>query len=150
MFPGFSNWVFPGIPGIQLTLDGISTLAVVMLLLVYGLEVDISVVLRQGKTASMTSFFGVVIPFVMGFSLAYLFPHYLGLKENGERLVFALFIGTSMAISALPVIARTLMDLNIFKSDIGLIILASAMFDDLAGWIVFSIILGMMGGLLMD
>ena len=146
LLPGFSAWVFPRIPEIQFTLDGITTLAVVMLLLVYGLEVDISVILRQGKTASLTSFFGVVIPFSIGFSLAYLFPHYLGLKEDGEKLVFSLFIGTSMAISALPVIARTLMDLNIFKSDVGLIIVASAMFDDLAGWIIFSIILGMMGG----
>jgi Kef-type K+ transport system membrane component KefB/mannitol/fructose-specific phosphotransferase system IIA component len=146
LLPGFSGWVFPRIPEIQFTLDGITTLAVVMLLLVYGLEVDISVILRQGKTASLTSFFGVIIPFAIGFSLAYLFPHYLGLKENGEKLVFSLFIGTSMAISALPVIARTLMDLNIFKSDVGLIIVASAMFDDLAGWIIFSVILGMMGG----
>lgn len=146
LLPGFSAWVFPRIPEIQFTLDGITTLAVVMLLLVYGLEVDISVILRQGKTASLTSFFGVVIPFATGFILAYLFPHYLGLREPAQRLVFSLFIGTSMAISALPVIARTLMDLNIFKSDVGLIILASAMFDDLAGWIVFSVILGMMGG----
>ena len=38
------------------------------------------------------------------------------------------------------------MGLNIFKSDVGLIIVASAMFDDLAGWIIFSVILGMMGG----
>jgi Kef-type K+ transport system membrane component KefB/mannitol/fructose-specific phosphotransferase system IIA component (Ntr-type) len=146
LMPGFSAWIFPRIPEIQYTLDGITTLAVVMLLLVYGLEVDISVILRQGKTASLTSLFGVVIPFSIGFSLAYLFPHYLGLKEEGEKLVFSLFIGTSMAISALPVIARTLMDLNIFKSDVGLIIVASAMFDDLTGWIVFSVILGMMGG----
>src|SRR5512140_1911632 len=146
LFPGFSRWVFPPIPEIQFTLDGITTLAVVMLLLVYGLEVDISVIVRQGKTASLTSFFGVVIPFGIGFSLAYLFPHYLGLKENSDKLVFSLFIGTSMAISALPVIARTLMDLNLFKSDVGLIIVASAMFDDLAGWIIFSVILGMMGG----
>ena len=146
LLPGFSHWVFPPIPEIQFTLDGITTLAVVMLLLVYGLEVDISVILRQGKTASLTSFFGVVIPFGIGFLLAYLFPHYLGLRENGEKLVFSLFIGTSMAISALPVIARTLMDLNMFKSDVGLIIVASAMFDDLTGWIIFSVILGMMGG----
>ena len=146
LLPGFSAWVFPAIPEIQFTLDGITTLAVVMLLLVYGLEVDISVILRQGKTASLTSFFGVIIPFGIGFSLAYLFPHYLGLRESEERLVFSLFIGTSMSISALPVIARTLMDLNIFKSDVGLVIVASAMFDDLAGWIIFSVILGMMGG----
>jgi Kef-type K+ transport system membrane component KefB len=49
-----------------------------------------------------------------------------------------------MAISALPVIARTLMDLDLFKTKIGMIIIAAAMFDDLIGWIMFSVILGMM------
>jgi Kef-type K+ transport system membrane component KefB len=53
-------------------------------------------------------------------------------------------MGTAMAISALPIIARTLMDLNLFKTKIGMIIIAAAMLDDLVGWILFSVVLGMM------
>jgi len=37
------------------------------------------------------------------------------------------------------------MDLNIYKTDVGMMIIASAMINDLIGWLVFSIILGMMG-----
>jgi Kef-type K+ transport system membrane component KefB len=59
--------------------------------------------------------------------------------------VFALFMGTAMAISALPVIVRILMDLNMFKSRMGLLVVASAMLDDLIGWMIFSVILGMIG-----
>src|SRR3990167_6314413 len=33
------------------------------------------------------------------------------------------------------------MDLNIYKTKVGMIIMASAMFNDLAGWLMFSIIL---------
>lgn len=143
--PGIFAWVFPKTPEIQVAMDGIISLAVVMLLLVSGLEVDLSVVIRQSKTAFFTSFMGIIFPFVIGFSLAFLFPDYFGIKDENMRLIFALFMGTAMSISALPVIARTLMDLNIFRSEIGLIIIASAMFDDLTGWIIFSVILGMMG-----
>jgi Kef-type K+ transport system membrane component KefB len=54
-------------------------------------------------------------------------------------------MGTAMAISALPVIVRILMDLNMFKSKIGLLVVASAMVDDVIGWMIFSVILGMIG-----
>lgn len=54
-------------------------------------------------------------------------------------------MGTAMAISALPVIVRILMDLNLFKSRMGLLVVASAMVDDVVGWIIFSVILGMIG-----
>jgi len=56
-----------------------------------------------------------------------------------------LFFGTAMAISALPVITRILMDLNIFKTKVGMIIIAAAIFDDLTGWLIFSLILSMLG-----
>jgi Kef-type K+ transport system membrane component KefB len=36
------------------------------------------------------------------------------------------------------------MDLNLFKTKIGMIIIAAAMLDDLVGWILFSVVLGMM------
>lgn len=145
LMPGFSSWLFPKTPEIQVAMDGIFSLAVVMLLLVSGLEVDLSVVIRQSKTAFLTSFMGIAFPFLLGFSLAYLYPDYFGINDERMRLIFALFMGTAMSISALPVIARTLMDLNLMRTETGLIILAAAMFGDLAGWIIFSLILSMMG-----
>jgi len=54
-------------------------------------------------------------------------------------------MGTAMAITALPVIVRILMDLNIFKSRMGMLVVASAMVDDVVGWLIFSVILGMIG-----
>ncbi|MGE5499128.1 MAG: cation:proton antiporter [Syntrophothermus sp.] len=143
--PGFSAFLFPQAPPITAAMDGITSLAVIMLLLVLGLEVDLSVVVRQSRTALSTSIMGIIFPFSVGFTLAWLFPDLLGIKDANMHLAFSLFIGTAMSISALPVIARTLLDLNIFRTDVGLIILASAMFDDLVGWIIFSVVLGMMG-----
>ncbi|MCU7494666.1 MAG: PTS transporter subunit EIIA [Ignavibacteria bacterium] len=145
LMPGFSAWLFPKTPEIQVAMDGIFSLAVIMLLLVSGLEVDLAVVVRQSKTAFLTSFMGIIFPFALGFALAYMYPNYFGINDEKMRLIFSLFMGTAMSISALPVIARTLMDLNLIRTEIGLIILAAAMFGDLAGWIIFSLILSMMG-----
>jgi Kef-type K+ transport system membrane component KefB len=126
-------------------LAGLVQVAVVMLLFVAGLEVDLHIVWQQGRQSIITSLFGLVIPFMFGFTFPYLFPDFFGIVEGQGHLIFALFMGTAMAISALPVIARILMDLNLFKSRMGLLVVASAMIDDVIGWLFFSVILSMIG-----
>jgi len=129
----------------SLVLDGFVQVAVVMLLFIAGLEVDLHIVLQQGRQAAFTSLLGLVIPFLFGFAFPYLFPHFFGYADEGKRLAFALFMGTSMAITALPVIARILMDLGIFKTRMGMLVISSAMINDLIGWLIFSVVLGMIG-----
>src|SRR4030095_15695897 len=92
-----------------------------------------------------TSLFGLIIPFILGFVFPYFFPEFFGMANVHGRLTFALFMGTAMAITALPVIVRILMDLNLFKSKMGLLVVASAMVDDVIGWLIFSVILGLIG-----
>lgn len=143
--PGIFEWLFPPQNEINIALEGITSLAVIMLLLVSGMEVDLSIVLKQGKVAISTGIMGIIFPFALGFGFTYLFPQVFGLTDPDLLLIFALFMGTALSISALPVIARTLMDLNIFKTEMGFIIIAAAMFNDLLGWLIFSIILGLIG-----
>ncbi|NMB80665.1 MAG: PTS transporter subunit EIIA [Ignavibacteria bacterium] len=145
LFPGTFNSLFNQSEVVVIALNGITLLGVVMLLLISGIEIDLSLVLRQSKAAAIISLLGIIFPFGIGFFSAYLFPQYLGLTNYNLRLVYALFVGTALSITALPVVARTLMDLQIFKSEIGYLIMAAAMFNDLIGWIIFSIVLGMIG-----
>ena len=146
LFPDAYRSLFLENSHTQYALEGITSLAVVMLMLVSGLEVNLNVVFRQKKAALTTSLLGVLFPFAIGFGAAYFFPQLMGHQENNSLLLFALFVGIALSITALPVVARTLMDLNILKTEIGFLIIASAMFNDLIGWLVFSLILGMMGG----
>lgn len=125
-------------------LQGITTISVVMLLFASGMEVELGIIRQQGKTALKTSFVGLIIPLVLGFYVGHECYEWFGDNNSKNVLVFSLFMGTAMAISALPVIARTLMDLNLFKTRIGMIIIAAAMMDDVIGWILFSVVLGMM------
>ncbi len=145
LFPEIFHQLFDGSPATNAALQGMIILGVVMLLLVSGLEIDLNLVIRQGKTTLLISLMGIIFPFAIGFSAAYFFPEWMGIKDISMRLAFALFIGTALSITALPVVARTLMDLNIYKTEIGFLIIASAMFNDLVGWIIFSVILGMIG-----
>jgi len=137
--------LFP-VPSVNATiLSGLVQAAMVMLLFIAGLEVDLHIVWQQRRQALSTSLFGLVIPFFIGFIFPYQFPEFFGIADPNQRIVFALFMGTAMGISALPVIARILMDLNLFKTRIGLLVVTSAMIDDVIGWIIFSVILGMIG-----
>jgi Kef-type K+ transport system membrane component KefB len=116
----------------------------VFFLLTAGLEIDLRSIFRQGKSALLVSVFGVAFPFAAGFLAAEIFPEYMGAVAGSNTLIFALFVGTALSISALPVIAKILMDLNLLRTEMGTVIISSAMFDDLVGWILFSFVLGMM------
>lgn len=143
-YPELNQTIFTTKGNIGLVLNGITTISVVMLLFAAGMEVELSIIRQQGKTALKASFLGLILPLALGFFVGHEFYRSFGENNSDNILVFSLFMGTAMAISALPIIARTLMDLNLFKTKIGMIIIAAAMLDDLIGWILFSVVLGMM------
>lgn len=148
LYPEVYDYLFPLATNekVGYALDGIFSLSVIMLLFVAGMEVDLPLVLRQGKTAIYTGLSGMIIPFFTGFAIAWWAPELFDVNPGGEqKLIFALFLGTALSISALPVIARILMDMKLFKTQIGMIIIAAAMFNDLVGWLVFTVILSMSG-----
>jgi Kef-type K+ transport system membrane component KefB/mannitol/fructose-specific phosphotransferase system IIA component (Ntr-type) len=137
-------WLFPkGAPAEMLS--GYTTVAVVLLLVVAGLEVDLGIVKRRGKSAVLVAMLGILVPLLGGLLLGQLLPdRVIGAPE--QRNLFAIFMGVALSISALPVIAKTLLDLGLFKTDVGLLVMTVAMLDDLIGWIAFSILLGPMRG----
>ena len=145
IFPSIFLQLFPKSHEISIAIESFTTIAVILLLLISGLEVDLAMVLSQGKKAIYTSNMGLAVPFVLGFGVSYIFPNLMGIGEGSSIFIFALFMGTALSISALPVIAKTLIDLNIFKQEIGVIIISAAMLNDLIGWLIFSIILGLIG-----
>ena len=146
IYPEGFEFLFPKTGNVPIAMDGIFSLSVVMLLFVAGMEVQLPLVLKQGKVAISTSFFSMIIPFSIGFFAAWYFPHFFGVADAKDtKMIFALFMGTALSISALPVIVRILMDLNLFHTPVGMVIVASAMFNDLIGWLIFSIILSLAG-----
>lgn len=144
--PEWSAFLFPVTGGGALAFDGLITLAITLFLLVAGMEIDLSTVWKQGKVAVSVALMGMILPFVMGFSAAWWLPTWIGYEPGTHHLAFSLFMATVVSISALPIIVKILMDLNIYRSDLGVTVVAAAVFNDLLGWLVFAMVLGMVGG----
>jgi len=143
--PATSDFLFPLQGGGALAREGLMVLAITLFLLVAGMEVNLSSVWRQGRIALSVGVAGIVGPFAIGFGMAWWLPQQMGIAAGIDPLIFALFIATALSISALPVIAKTLMDLDLYRSDLGMMVIAAAVFNDLVGWIIFAVILGMLG-----
>jgi Kef-type K+ transport system membrane component KefB len=141
--PQWQSFLFPQQGPNATVLEGIGSLAIVLFLLVAGLEVDLSTVWKQGPAALKVAVAGMLVPFGWGLLCAVVMPRALGRPADADPLIFALFVATALAITALPVIAKTLMDLNLYRTGLGMIVISAAILNDLAGWTVFAVILGM-------
>jgi Kef-type K+ transport system membrane component KefB len=133
--PGLFSWLFPASAEQTHLLEVVSWLGVIMLLILTGLETDVGLIMRKGKGAAAISLGGIATGMTLGFLLPSSF-----VAAPGKRLVFALFVGTAMSISAIPVIAKVLMEMKIIRRDIGQITLAAGMIDDTVGWILLSVV----------
>lgn len=142
LFPNLHAQVFPQSQQQSDLLSVVSWLGVLCLLIVTGLETDLKLIIRKGKTALLISLGGILIPFLTGFATGWFLPETF-LAQPDKRLVFSLFIATAMSISAVPVIAKVLMDLNLIRRDIGQVTLAAGMTDDTIGWILLSVVSGL-------
>lgn len=145
LWPGFVSAIFPADGPVAVSLNAITAVAISLFLLVAGMEVDLTTVWRQGRSALVVAIVGMVLPFGLGLGAASAMPTWLGMEQGGHRLVFVLFFATALAITALPVIAKILLDLNLYRTDLGMVVIAAAIFNDLVGWIIFAFLLGMMG-----
>ncbi len=138
-------YLFPSHGNAAIVLQGLSSVGVILFLLVAGLEVDLSTIWRQGKTTAAVSVSGVVAPFALGLIAARWQPTAMGAEPGSDPWSFALFFATALSISALPVIARTMMDLDLYRTDFGMLVVAAAVANDLIGWLFFAVLLAMMG-----
>ena len=140
--PGLSGWLLPHDAGQMHLLDAIGQLGVLLLVAVTGMHIDLTTVRRQGARSAAVSAGGLVVPLVLGFGVAFLLPVTM-LGEHADRSVFALFLGVAMCVSAIPVIAKTLLEMRLLHRDIGQLIMTAAAVDDIAGWFLLSIVSAM-------
>jgi Kef-type K+ transport system membrane component KefB len=108
------------------------TFSAIFLLFVAGLEIAPSQIIQQKKYITHFGILGVVVPFLAGILVAKLFSDFIPTGVN--PLGFYLTIGSVFTVSALPVIARVLIDYKLLKTRVGSIILGTATVNDVIGW----------------
>src|SRR4051794_3491394 len=119
-FPNVFKDIFLSEPRAYGAFDGLANLGVILLMFVAGIEVDLKQIRRQGKQAASISIMGIAFPFALGFAAVWFFHDYIfPVGGSTDRIIPSLFFGTALSITALSVIVKVLIDLNIIKTKVG-------------------------------
>jgi len=144
IFPGTFNAVFIAQPRSYAAFDGLANMGIILLMFIAGFEVDLKQIRKQGKQAASISIMGLIFPFALGFATVYFFYDSIFSVPSLNKSIPAMFFGTALSITALSVIAKILLDMDMLRSKLGNLILTAAMINDFLGWILFSIIIQLM------
>lgn len=137
LWPGLEAQLFP--PGVRPTLQTLGDLGLIFYMFALGSRLDIQLMLNQSRRAAVVSLCGIFLPFALGLSLGFVFfPVMAGPRAN--LFSFMLTVGTSMAITAFPVLARLLVEKNMLGTRIGMLALTCASVDDVIAWCLLAFV----------
>ncbi len=115
----------------------ISELGVFLLVIIAGLEINIDDIIKSSRGKNfIISILAFFFPIICGFLVGHFF---------GEEIMTSVFIGLCVAITALPVSIRILMDLGKINSEVGQKIISVAIFDDVLALTILSVLLDIKG-----
>jgi Kef-type K+ transport system membrane component KefB len=141
VYPTFFQTVFSDPKQPAIAFDGVSRLSIMLLLFVAGMEVNLGSIRKRGKPAAKISFFGIFFPLVIGFASTWIFYDQIFKTPAANLLVPALFMGTALSITALSVMAKILIDIDMIRSRFGNLMMTAAMVNDFIGWLLFSLVI---------
>jgi Kef-type K+ transport system membrane component KefB len=137
LIPASQSLLFP--PAVLEQLNLLSQLGLILFMFLIGLEVQPEHLRGRAPLASRISMVGVGLPLLMGvlmgLALERLTPELL---PNEQALPGALFMGTAMAITAFPVLARILKERGLLGQPLGQLVITCAAIDDIFGWVLLA------------
>lgn len=134
-FPDVTAYLFP--PEVISVLRVMAQFGLIFFMFLIGLELEVKYVRQAGHLAVLVSHVSIVAPFAMGAVLALALYPVLG---AGTYAGFALFMGTAMAITAFPVLARILTDTGLNRTRLGALAITCAAVDDFTAWCVLAVV----------
>ncbi len=144
--PSFLGWIAPPVYHFifpENSLQGLNLLSqvgLIFFMFLVGLEFNPQLLKGRGQAALATSHASIVFPFLLGTILALYF--YPKLSNNNVSFTsFALFLGSSMSVTAFPVLARILTERNLVKSKMGTLALTCGAVDDITAWIILAFVI---------
>lgn len=139
-FPTYYATVFS--PQVIQLLNGIAWWAVMVFVMIAGIELDLKSAWVHRKESSLTAVLALTVPLLLGSSAAWV------LCQKGQWIgpaaspwQFILGIGMACAVTALPILILFLEKLGLLREALGQRVLRYASLDDLAIWAILALIL---------
>ncbi|WP_254886292.1 cation:proton antiporter [Streptomyces sp. NA02950] len=141
--PGAASWLFP--PAVSPMLNGLAQLG--LILFMFGVGQELGSMRFRGATqqALLVSQASLLVPLAGGTLAAVpLTDRFMG--EGAHPVSFVLFVGCALSITALPVLARILSDLDITHTRPGRLSLFVAAVGDAGSWLLLAVVLALAHG----
>lgn len=136
-WPVVADQVFPA--SAASSLSAVGQIGVILFMFLVGLHLDPSLLRTRLKAVVTISQASIAVPFAMGCVLAPLL--YRGFATSGVPIVvFVLFIGLSISVTAFPVLARILTDRGLTTGRLGSLALACAALNDITAWCLLALV----------
>ena len=139
-WPGLKIQLFPAaaLP----TLQTLGDIGLVLYMFSLGARLDTHLMLRQSRTAIVTSISTILFPLFIGALLGFfLYPGLAG--QHANLVSFILLVGTAMAVTAFPVLARLLAEKDMLGTRVGMLALTCAAIDDVIAWCLLAIVVAL-------
>jgi Kef-type K+ transport system membrane component KefB len=117
------------------TFQAVLDLAVFFLMLVAGIEMRPRDLAKASGQAIPVALAGMLFPLVLGLALGWLW-----LPDSEWKPAQSLFIGVALAITAVPVAVKVLLDLGQLQSRVGQVVIAAAVIDDVLSLVLLAIL----------
>jgi len=121
------------------TYDSIVELGMFFLTLLAGIRMEPLDFARASKSAIFVAIGGMMLPVSAGILLGLTL-----LPESPLKIVQSLFLGTALAITAVPVAVRIFLDLGELETRVGKTVIAAALWDDLISLFLLAFLIAAM------
>ena len=119
----------------------LAQIGVILYMFLIGLELNSGLLKSKAHVTVAISHASIVAPFLLGSFLAlFIFEKYA--PAGVSFTSFALFLGVAMSITAFPILARILTDLQLSQTELGVIALSCAAADDVTAWCLLAFVVG--------
>jgi Kef-type K+ transport system membrane component KefB len=115
-------------------------LGAIFLLFLIGLESDFKAIYTKKNIAVAAG--GVLLPFVVGFAIAYVLVPGTAVGSTGTPFTMAIFVGATLTATSTAIAAAVLLDLGLMREPVAQTIMGAAVVDDILGLVLLSIVVG--------
>jgi Kef-type K+ transport system membrane component KefB len=141
--PSVQHWIFPDSGMSAAALGAVYQLGLLLLMFAAGTEMRRLLQRNAVRTVGLIASCGLVVPFAAGLGLVAVLgvSEFIGPARNRTALV--LVFGMAVAVTSIPVISRIMHDLGLLPTRFARIVLAAAVIEDIALYVVLAVAVGL-------